>query len=68
MDDASRDGLPMTTRQLRHEWNTENEMSIPFANCRNSWRTFAEFEWNVDATTLELLMGHSFQVCREAIT
>ena len=52
------DGLPMTTRQLRHEWNTENEKSIPFANCRNSWRTFAEFEWNVDAATLELLMGH----------
>lgn len=52
------DGLPMITRQLRHEWNTENEKSIPFANCRNSWRTFAEFEWNVDATTLELLMGH----------
>lgn len=38
--------------------NTENEKSIPFANCRNSWRTFAEFEWNVDAATLELLMGH----------
>ena len=31
---------------------------IPFANLRNSWRTFAQFEWGVGYTTLELLMGH----------
>ena len=31
---------------------------IPFANLRNSWRTFAQFEWGVGYDTLELLMGH----------
>ncbi len=31
---------------------------IPFANLRNSWRTFAQFEWGVGYATLELLMGH----------
>ena len=52
------DGLPMTASQLRYNWNAENKKRIPFANCRNSWRTFAEFEWGVDAATLEILMGH----------
>ena len=52
------DGLPMTASQLRYNWNAENKKRIPFANCRNSWRTFAEFEWGMDATTLEILMGH----------
>lgn len=31
---------------------------IPFANLRNSWRTFAQFEWGIGYDTLELLMGH----------
>lgn len=31
---------------------------IPFASLRNSWRTFAQFEWGVGYDTLELLMGH----------
>ena len=31
---------------------------IPFANLRNSWRTFAQYEWGVGYSTLELLMGH----------
>ena len=35
--------------------------SIPFANLRNSWRTFAQYEWGIDGDTLELLMGHAIQ-------
>ena len=31
---------------------------IPFSSLRNSWRTFAQFEWRISSETLEVLMGH----------
>lgn len=53
------DGLPMAKAALRRTWMREaGADAIPFANLRNSWRTFAKFEWRVDDDTLELLMGH----------
>lgn len=51
------DGLPMNRGSLGHLWRRVPG-SIPFSNLRNSWRTFAQYEWGVDGDTLELLMGH----------
>lgn len=31
---------------------------IPFSSLRNSWRTFAQYEWGISSETLEVLMGH----------
>ena len=47
---------PMGKIAARRMWRRLG--MIPFANLRNSWRTFAQFEWGVGYATLELLMGH----------
>lgn len=53
------DGLPMSMNSLKSAWTTlAGEDAIPFANLRNSWRTFAQYEWGIDFDTLEFLMGH----------
>ncbi|WP_303250327.1 hypothetical protein [uncultured Slackia sp.] len=52
------DGLPMNRRMLNHEWARDAVDYIPFANLRNSWRTFAQAEWRMDYDLLEVLMGH----------
>lgn len=44
--------------ESRSRSDVEKLGGIPFANLRNSWRTFAQFEWGVGYDTLELLMGH----------
>lgn len=54
------DGSPMGRNLLRSEWSrVDLERRIPFANLRNSWRTFAQMEWGIDWDTLEVLMGHA---------
>lgn len=54
------DGLPMGTDLLNREWRMSCPGEyIPFANLRNSWRTFAQLEWGIDWDTLEKLMGHT---------
>lgn len=54
------DGTPADKRILRQWWVSDSGGSfIPFANLRNSWRTFAQYEWRVDYDTCELLMGHA---------
>ena len=50
------DGLPMNRGMLAHAWREKGD--IPFSNLRNSWRTFAQFEWSIPSDTLETLMGH----------
>lgn len=56
------DGLPMSRGRLLFRWKSAaGDDRIPFANLRNSWRTFAQYEWGVDYDTLELLMGHVIQ-------
>lgn len=53
------DGLPMNKSALNHEWRRVAASDyIPFANLRNSWRTFAQAEWRMDYDLLEVLMGH----------
>lgn len=53
------DGLPLNINGLKRAWEAEaGEDAVPFANLRNSWRTFAQYEWGVDFDTLEFLMGH----------
>lgn len=52
------DGLPMNKSALNHEWRRDAADRIPFANLRNSWRTFAQAEWGMDYDLLEVLMGH----------
>lgn len=55
----SGDGGPLAVPQLRASWDAATgDMRIPFANLRNSWRTFAQYEWGIDYDTLEQLMGH----------
>lgn len=52
-------GSTMTHDQLITEWKRAvGDAFIPFANLRNSWRTFAQYEWGIDYDTCELLMGH----------
>ncbi|MEG1750909.1 MAG: hypothetical protein RR241_03975, partial [Raoultibacter sp.] len=44
---------------LYYAWKRDaGEDIIPFANLRNSWRTFAQYDWCIDYDTLEVLMGH----------
>ena len=51
---------PMNKTTLKDVWEgTVKEGRIPFSNLRNSWRTFAQYEWGVDYDTLEVLMGHA---------
>lgn len=53
------DGRPMGCWMLRYRWKEiAGDTRIPFSNLRTSWRTFAQFEWNIDYDTCELLMGH----------
>lgn len=49
-------GKSMGAGTLNRLWRQVG--GIPFANLRNSWRTFAQYEWGVGYSTLELLMGH----------
>lgn len=54
------DGTPMNVAVLDYEWKRlAGSDHIPFANLRNSWRTFAQAEWGVDYDVLETLMGHA---------
>ena len=56
------DGAPMGRAALNGEWRRiAGDGHIPFANLRNSWRTFAQAEWGVDYDVLEVLMGHALQ-------
>lgn len=56
------DGAPMGRNALNGEWRRlAGDGHIPFANLRNSWRTFAQAEWGVDYDVLEVLMGHALQ-------
>ena len=53
------DGRPMNVAALGREWKRLAAADyVPFANLRNSWRTFAQAEWRVDYDVLEVLMGH----------
>lgn len=53
------DGAPLNTNALKHVWTSAaGADAIPFANLRNSWRTFAQYDWGVDFDILEFLMGH----------
>ncbi|MEG1907676.1 MAG: hypothetical protein RR178_09445 [Gordonibacter sp.] len=53
------DGLPLSRSALYYAWKRDaGEDIIPFANLRNSWRTFAQYDWCIDYDTLEVLMGH----------
>ena len=53
------DGLPFNVMSLKYAWIAEiEEDAIPFANLRNSWRTFAQYDRGIDFDTLEFLMGH----------
>ena len=53
------DGRPLNINGLKSAWeSTAKPDAIPFANLRNSWRTFAQYDWGVDYDTLEILMGH----------
>ena len=53
------DGMPMTRKTLLPRWKAlSGDMHIPFANLRNSWRTFMQYELGVSGDVLELLMGH----------
>lgn len=53
------DGTPMGKKALHAEWTKlAGSRRIPFANLRNSWRTFAQAEWRMDYDLLEVLMGH----------
>lgn len=53
------DGLPMNKSALNYEWNRDAADRIPFANLRNSWRTFAQAEWGLGYDLLEVIMGHA---------
>ncbi|WP_332725249.1 hypothetical protein [Gordonibacter sp.] len=56
------DGLPFNTEAMKRLWEqAAGSDAIPFANLRNSWRTFAKYEWGIDEDTLEILMGHVIQ-------
>ena len=50
-------GATLGTGELNRLWRKHGG-GIPFANLRNSWRTYAQFEWRVPSDVLELLMGH----------
>lgn len=53
------DGLPVDCVLATREWRDgETREHIPFSSLRNSWRTFAQFEWVISSETLEVLMGH----------
>lgn len=53
------DGGTMTHSQLAAEWKrAAGDAFIPFSKLRNSWRTFAQYEWNISYDTCELLTGH----------
>lgn len=49
-------GKPMGTAALNRIWRKAG--NVPFANLRNGWRTYAQYEWGVGYGTLEMLMGH----------
>ena len=50
----------MNVGMLFDEWTRlAGADKIPFANLRNSWRTFAQAEWRIDYDVLEMLMGHA---------
>ena len=52
-------GGTMSCGQLKWYWKrVAGEDHIPISNLRTSWRTFAQYEWNVDYDTCEVLMGH----------
>jgi len=57
---AREDGRPVAKEFLRREWARVGG-PVPVRNLRNSWRTFAQYEWGVDWDTLELLMGHKLE-------
>ena len=54
------DGLPFNQGTFKRRWKSavDDSNRIPFANLRNSWRTFAQSEWGIDYDLLEVLMGH----------
>lgn len=52
------DGVPMNVSKLNYRWRRGGPGRIPFANLRNSWRTFAQAEWGMGYDLLEVLMGH----------
>lgn len=55
-------GNTMSVAQLNAEWKrVRGAFRIPFSNLRNSWRTFAQYEWGVDYDTCEVLMGHKLK-------
>ena len=49
-------GKSIGTATLSRIWRKVG--SVPFANLRNGWRTYAQYEWGVPYSTLEVLMGH----------
>lgn len=53
------DGLPTNKNSFMYRFNAlVDDSAIPLSNMRSSWRTFAEYTWNVPGDTLEQLMGH----------
>ena len=53
------DGLPLNKNSYMYRFREAvGDSAIPLSNLRSSWRTFAEYEWEVPADTLEQLMGH----------
>ncbi|NGM16986.1 hypothetical protein GMI70_03010 [Eggerthellaceae bacterium zg-893] len=52
-------GQPINRSCANYRWRRDaGDDCIPFANLRNSWRTFCKVEWDIDWETLERLMGH----------
>ena len=56
------DGSFMTYAHFIRAWNHESAPhKIPPSNLRRSWRTFAQYEWDLDYDTCESLMGHKLK-------
>lgn len=55
-------GKPISQNKLTRLWKAfVKENYIPPRNLRKTWRTYAQYTWDVDYDTLELLMGHKLQ-------
>ena len=56
------DGMPLARGSFSFAWRRDaGALAVPFSNLRNSWRTFAQYVWRIDYTTLEILMGHKLE-------
>lgn len=55
-------GNTLSQDRLAYDWKRiMGDGCVPFSNLRNSWRTFAQYEWGIDYDTCEILMGHKLK-------